>query len=598
MKLLLPTLFLALLLMPMSLGVLIDPNVMDKLETSSDARVIVTYSGDVDVPADAQAFYGMQGFAGNLSQREIADLSNNPNVETIQLDWQIEVKREDGYDMINADIINNLTVNGTNITGGNQSVCVLDTGINYSHPEFGGCNTSQFTSGNCSIFPYGKDYVNGDNDPYDLDSHGTHVSGIIHKVAPDANQIIMKVCDDVGDCYVSDITTAVSWCDSFKEVYNITAVTMSIGDSGEWSDDNCFPYDSLAQSINNAYDNGLLVTVASGNEGFTNGINYPACARGSTSVGASTKTYDLAGFTNRNGNLDLLAPGTNINSTVPSGYAQKTGTSMATPFAAASGLLAKQYFILKDNDTLNGSQLSYNFQVGGTNVSGYPLIDLASSFSLGYECYIDTDCGQDEWINDSVCVNNSVYQNFTDYECVSGNCTSNTSFIMKEDCTDECKDGACIETTSGGGGGGGSAALTNKVKNITIKTNSQWDSNSINPMTIEVHKIYGGMVDVDEIEATLTQGNSSYNITLVEAGKGIYKGNFTQSIDPGNYTLEVRVEEGLNIKREYQEIQVVELDRVLSLKSIGFTADNIHKNKGIMNDFFGWLWNLLSENWN
>jgi len=64
-------------------------------------------------------------------------------------------------------------------------ICIIDTGINYSHPDLGDCNTNEFLEGDCSRLIVGYDFcaddddcTTNDTDPMDVNGHGTMVSGI------------------------------------------------------------------------------------------------------------------------------------------------------------------------------------------------------------------------------------------------------------------------------------------------------------------------------------------------------------------------------------------------------------------------------------
>ena len=80
-------------------------------------------------------------------------------------------------------------------TGKNVKVAIVDTGIDYTHPDLGGC------FGKACKVQIGYDFVNNDEDPMDDNGHGTHVAataagnGVLKGVAPDAIIYSYKVCD-------------------------------------------------------------------------------------------------------------------------------------------------------------------------------------------------------------------------------------------------------------------------------------------------------------------------------------------------------------------------------------------------------------------
>ncbi|MFC1592328.1 S8 family serine peptidase, partial [Thermodesulfobacteriota bacterium] len=212
---------------------------------------------------------------------------------------------------------------------------------------------------NCGSLVAGYDFVNGDDDPYDDNGHGTHVAGIIASrnavyagVAPGAGIIALKVLGADGSGSFSQVAAAIDWCIDNKDTYGISAITMSLGDGTEHNipQTECDPY-ATGVAISAAVSQGIFVTAASGNDAFTDGINYPACASDAVSVGsvydaavgsvgwgsplvcqdATTAADQLVCHTNRDELLDVLAPGALITSTVPGGgLGMKGGTSMAT----------------------------------------------------------------------------------------------------------------------------------------------------------------------------------------------------------------------------------------------------------------------------
>lgn len=121
----------------------------------------------------------VNGFAGKLKKSSYQKLRDNPRVKKIYKPRNITLLLNDSAGIINATRVWGLIYSNTNITGKAESVCVIDTGVDYTHPALGNCSTSDFTNGVCSKVLNGYDYVNSDNDPIDDNGHGTHVAGIV-----------------------------------------------------------------------------------------------------------------------------------------------------------------------------------------------------------------------------------------------------------------------------------------------------------------------------------------------------------------------------------------------------------------------------------
>lgn len=90
------------------------------------------------------------------------------------------------------------------VTGSGVRVAILDTGVDYTHSDLGGC-----FGPSCKVIG-GYDFVNDDDDPADDNGHGTHVAGIVAAngslkgVAPDASILAYKVLDASGSGWSSD----------------------------------------------------------------------------------------------------------------------------------------------------------------------------------------------------------------------------------------------------------------------------------------------------------------------------------------------------------------------------------------------------------
>jgi len=186
---------------------------------------------------------------------------------------------------------------------------------------------------NCTKVISGYDFVNNDNDPMDDNGHGTHVAGIISSddqiyrgIANGTKLMIAKVLDSTGSGTYSSVMAGIDWCAN----NSAQIISMSLGgDAYQGTCDN----DSLAQAVNNAVDNGIVVSVSAGNEGQY-GLTTPACASKALAVGAVDKNSSVVGYSSKGSELDIVAPGHQIKSTVPGGWGYMSGTSMAAPHVA------------------------------------------------------------------------------------------------------------------------------------------------------------------------------------------------------------------------------------------------------------------------
>jgi major intracellular serine protease len=211
--------------------------------------------------------------------------------------------------------------------GNGVVVAILDTGISQDHvflsrSIIGGHNfTQEGTS----------------HDFHDDNGHGTHVAGTILDVAPEAQLLICKVLGKAGGGTYHSIIKGLKWATHWRGANGerVRVINMSLG--GSHNDP------KLYQAILDACAEGILVCVASGNEGDSNESTYefayPALYNECITVAACDKFKKLAGFSNEHLQVDVIAAGVDIESTYLNGqYAILSGTSMATPHI--SGALA------------------------------------------------------------------------------------------------------------------------------------------------------------------------------------------------------------------------------------------------------------------
>jgi major intracellular serine protease len=219
-------------------------------------------------------------------------------------------------------------------------VAVLDTGIDMLHSDLKPniIDGRNFTNEGCK------------NDYQDLNGHGTHCSGTIAGVendsgvvgvAPEAKLLIGKVLDRDGSGSYRDIVNGIKWATKWegKNGEKTRIISMSLG--GSYNDRN------LEEAILEACAKGIMVVVASGNEGdndeSTFEYGYPALYNECITVGAIDENRKIAYFSNNHKQVDVVAGGVDVLSTYPTNqYARLSGTSMATPHVAgALALLIK-----------------------------------------------------------------------------------------------------------------------------------------------------------------------------------------------------------------------------------------------------------------
>ncbi|WP_051217203.1 S8 family peptidase [Paenibacillus assamensis] len=169
----------------------------------------------------------------------------------------------------------------------------------------------------------------------DDNGHGTHVAGIAaaigHQkmpfgVAPNIQLYGIKALDNTGTGYVSDIVDAIEWCIQQR----IHIVNMSLG-----LDD---PSDVLRRAIIKAHQRGIIVVASAGNDGpDTLSVDEPAKYPETIAVAAMNAKYEVASFSSRGKEVDIIAPGELIVSTNhKNGFAIESGTSMAAPHVAGA----------------------------------------------------------------------------------------------------------------------------------------------------------------------------------------------------------------------------------------------------------------------
>lgn len=249
------------------------------------------------------------------------------------------------------------------VTVGSTShvVAVLDTGIDYLHPDLAANMWSApipFTvdlgSGlvvTCAAGTHGYNAITGTCDPMDDHSHGTHVAGTIGAVGDNAlgvtgvnwtSQLMgVKFLDDTGSGTIADAVSAIRFVLETKRLFHSNADVRVL--SASWGGSGFSQ--ALLDEITSAAGEDVLFVAAAGNNGLDNDISptYPASydAPNIVAVAATDSTDQIAWFSNYGtASVHLGAPGVDILSTIPGGgYAYYSGTSMATPHVSGAAAL-------------------------------------------------------------------------------------------------------------------------------------------------------------------------------------------------------------------------------------------------------------------
>jgi 23S rRNA pseudoU1915 N3-methylase RlmH len=236
------------------------------------------------------------------------------------------------------------------LTGKGVKVAVIDGGI-APHPELAG-----------SVVRDPKNNFTADRGAALVDEHGTHVGGIIHQLAPDA-QITSYVVSGGGDAANSkldDTGDAVTMAAIRKAVADgNTVINLSLGGKAP-------PSDPMARLVDELAKKGVIFTVSAGNERGEQSVESPADASAALTVGSLNVDGRMSDFSSFGVDYDprkfkyaikdvFMTPGQNIRSTLPDDkYGKMSGTSMAAP--ALNGIVAALLSFHPAPDPITASQ--------------------------------------------------------------------------------------------------------------------------------------------------------------------------------------------------------------------------------------------------
>jgi serine protease AprX len=366
-----------------------------QLDAKSTVRVIVQKANPLAASSDVaksakgklvEDFSVIPAFTADLKLGDVMTLATNPDVRYVSLDAVVKQKSTVDTSQlttiypqdVSAPAVWNAT-GGPGATGLGVTVAVVDTGLDVTHPDFHG-NVSAV-----NVNPLASSTKDGYG-------HGTHVAGIIaaHNpngqyigVAPDAHVIGVKIADDSGNAFESDLLRGLGWVLLNQSAQHIRVVNLSVGTTVPGS----YAYSPTDAAVERLWSSGITVVVAAGNLGNNpDAVSY-APANDPYVITAGCLDDNLTANTTADDSLcpissrgvtqdgfakpDVIAPGRKITSTLAAGvpvlaqeypdritldgkHIRLSGTSMATPVVSGTVALLLQRFPNLTPDQIKG----------------------------------------------------------------------------------------------------------------------------------------------------------------------------------------------------------------------------------------------------
>ncbi len=324
----------------------------------SRRRLMAVHEHGFVAEAEALGFEARRGLAnspvviGSVPAAAVEQLAAMPTVRAVEYDFQLKATRTEGAALMRADQLRAAGGSGNGI-----GIAILDTGIDWNHAEL---------PKGTKVTAWG-DYTGTQttDEGYDDQGHGTGVAGIAAGLsggmARQAHLWALKVLDSEGSGPFSNSVSALD--DVYTNRANfggVRVVNMSLG--GDERFDYVCDGDmvSMTQAMSKLVGAGIAIFVATGNEGCSDGIAFPACISHAIAVGAvydgnvggwqfgegtcipsgctdfTTQADQITCYSNSGSQLDLLGPSDCSNTTELGGGYQScfNGTSAATPYVA------------------------------------------------------------------------------------------------------------------------------------------------------------------------------------------------------------------------------------------------------------------------
>jgi aqualysin 1 len=279
--------------------------------------------------------HALIGFAGNIGDAARAGLLRDSRVLRVEPDamaYPASTTQSNatwGLDRIDQRALPlNSTYTYTR-TGNGVTAYIIDSGIRYSHNEFGG------RASNGRDFVAEEDPANAGDGSGDCNGHGTHVAGTVggtlYGVAKGVKLVSVRVFGCSGGASYSRVIAAVDWVTQNAKQPAVTNMSLS----GPASD-------ALDTAVRNSIGTGISYVLAAGNDSQDACRSSPARVREAMTIGSTTRTDERSSFSNVGDCVDWFAPGSGITSAWWQSNTDTrsiSGTSMAAPHVAGVAAL-------------------------------------------------------------------------------------------------------------------------------------------------------------------------------------------------------------------------------------------------------------------
>ncbi|WP_117211596.1 S8 family peptidase [Allorhizocola rhizosphaerae] len=302
--------------------------------------------------------HALRGFEINTTEAKARQLASDPAVAYVEQNHTVKLADTqtpvpswglDRIDQRNLPLNNSYTypANGSGVR-----VYVIDTGIRFTHTDFGGRAVTGF------------DAIDGGSAD-DGHGHGTHVAGTVggtaFGVAKGVTLVGVRVLNNQGSGTNAQVIAGIDWVTGDHDPGELAVANMSLGGAGT----------ALNAAVTNSIADGVSYAVAAGNESTDACTRTPASTPNAITVGATDSGDNRASFSNFGTCLDIFAPGVSITSAwIGSDTATNTisGTSMASPHVAGAAAL-----VLAQNPSFTPQQVRDSlFNNATNNVVGNP----------------------------------------------------------------------------------------------------------------------------------------------------------------------------------------------------------------------------------